>query len=98
MFTLTPIEAALLAAGLLVATTMLVAGVLAAFRRSRQVVSAEVTCPMLQRRVGAQLERDEWTRRFTHVVRCAALGGGAARLCNQGCLRAKAPAALIDAA
>lgn len=98
MFTLTPMEAALLAAGVLLVTTILVAGALAAFGRSRRVVSADVICPMLDRHVGAQIERDEWTRRFTRVVRCAALGSDAAVLCNQRCLEAESRVELVDAA
>jgi hypothetical protein len=57
------------------------------------VVPAWVACPVLDRRVGAQLVRDEWTRSFCEVVRCDALGGSAPVTCNQRCLgRAARPA------
>ena len=98
MFTLAPMEAALLAAGVLAVTIALVLGVLVAFPRSRHAVPAYVICPVLGRRIGARLMRDEWTRRFDEVARCDALGGDAPVRCNQRCLRARPLVPLAGAA
>jgi hypothetical protein len=89
MFTLSPLEGVLLAAGVLAFTTALVIGVFFAFPRSGREVAAYVRCPMLGRALGARLVRDDWTRRFDRVVRCDALGPCAPVVCNQGCLRAR---------
>lgn len=94
MFTLTPAQGVLLAAGWLAFTTALLLGVFRFLPRSRRLVSAYVTCPVLDRRVGARLVRDEWTRGFCEVVRCDALGGYAPVTCNQACLRG-APVAVL---
>lgn len=87
MFTLTPMESALLSAWILVVTIALVLGVLFAFPRSRREVSEYVSCPVLSRRLGARLVHNVWTRRFERVVRCDALGRYAPVTCNQRCLR-----------
>ncbi|HEY2991768.1 MAG TPA: hypothetical protein VGM22_03085 [Methylomirabilota bacterium] len=93
MFTLTPMEATLLAVGVLTVTSALVLGVLFAFPRSGREIAAYVRCPMLSRRLGARLVRDDWTRRFDRVVRCDALGSYAPLTCNQRCLRGDVAAA-----
>jgi hypothetical protein len=85
MFTLTPTQGVLLMTGWL----SVVLAVLLALRfgpRSRRLVPAYVTCPVLNRRVGAQLVRDEWTRGFCDVVRCDVLGAAAPVTCDRGCL------------
>jgi hypothetical protein len=87
MFMLTPAEGLLLAGGWLALTTAVLVG--AFVSRSRRAVPAYVTCPMLHRRVSAEVERDEWTRGLCRVVRCDALGR-ATGLCNQRCLRTAA--------
>jgi len=86
MFMLTTTEATLLAAGWLTLTGGLLLGVFRFLPRSRRPVQAHVTCPLLHRRVGAELSRDEWTRSFREVVRCDTLGRGAAVTCSQRCL------------
>lgn len=88
MFTLTPMEAALLTAGVVAVTIGLMLGVFLVFPRSPREVSAYVTCPLLARRIGARLVRDEWTRHMKAVVRCDALGRYAPVTCNQRCLHA----------
>lgn len=87
MFMLTTSEGILLAAGWLALTAALLLGVFRLLPRSRRMVPAYVTCPVLNRRVGAQLARDEWTRSFRDVVRCDALGHCAPVICNQRCLK-----------
>ena len=86
MFMLTTGEGMALAAGWLAFTVALLLGVFRVLPRSRRIVPAYVTCPVLNRRVGAQLARDEWTRGFRQVVRCDALGRCAPVTCNQRCL------------
>ena len=86
MFMLTTVDALLLAAVSLALMAALLLGVFRFLPRSRRIVPAYVTCPVLNRRVGAQLARDEWTRRFRQVVRCDALGRCASVTCNQRCL------------
>jgi hypothetical protein len=86
MFMLTMTEATLLAAGWLAMTGGLLLGVFRFLPRSRRPVQALVTCPLLHRRVGAELSRDEWTRRFREVLRCDTLGRCAPVTCSQRCL------------
>jgi len=88
MFMLTTTEATLLAAGWLTMTAGLLLGVFRFLPRSRRPVQAYVTCPLLHRRVGAELSRDEWTRSFREVMRCDALGRCAPVTCSQRCLAA----------
>ena len=90
MFMLTPAQGVLLATGWLSVVTALLLGVFRFLPRSRTVVPAYVSCPMLSGRVRAQLVRDEWTRGFCEVVRCDALGGAAPGTCNGRCLRRSA--------
>jgi len=86
MFMLTTTQVTLLAAGWLTLTGALLLGVFRFLPRSRRPVPAYVTCPVLNRRVGAVLSRDEWTRGFREVVRCDTLGRCARVTCNQRCL------------
>jgi hypothetical protein len=88
MFTLTAAEGLLLTGGWLGLTVALLLGVFRFLPRSRRPVPAYVRCPMLGRHVGAQLARDEWTRRYGEVLRCDLLGRCAIVTCNQGCLKA----------
>lgn len=88
MFMLTTADALLLAAVSLALMAALLLGVFRFLPRNRRIVPAYVTCPVLNRRVGAQLARDEWTRTFRSVIRCDALGRCAPVTCNQRCLRA----------
>ena len=87
MFTLTVGQAVVLGAIWLALMTALLLGVFALFPRSRRLVPAQVTCPALDRRVGAVVAREEWTRRFCQVVSCDALGGYAGNICGHRCLR-----------
>ncbi len=91
MYSVTTLEGMLLAAGLLATLAVLVLGVLAMFPRSRRILPARVYCPLLQQRVGAELERDDWTLRFRNVVRCSVLGRLGAASCSKGCLSASVP-------
>jgi hypothetical protein len=91
MYSVTTLEALLLAAGLLAATALLVLGVLVVFPRSLRVLSARVYCPLLGRRVGADLARDDWTLGFMDVVRCSVLGRPGPVPCTKGCLSASVP-------
>jgi hypothetical protein len=84
MYALTMAEGALLALALLGVTGALTFGVLAGFPRALTTVSGVVTCPMVRRRVAAELVRDDWTRRCVDVRRCGVLGGRV-DLCNKGC-------------
>jgi len=88
MFMLTTTQVTLLAAGWLTLTGALLLGVFRFLPRSRRPVPAYVTCPVLNRRVGAELSRDEWTRSLREVVRCDTLGRCAPVTCNQRCLAA----------
>jgi hypothetical protein len=93
MFTLTPVDAMLLGSGTLAVLTALLLGVFLFLPRSRRLLAAYVSCPVLDRRVTAEVARDEWTRGFCDVVRCDALGRSATVVCNKRCLRrAVAPA------
>jgi hypothetical protein len=85
MYSVTTLEGALLALAVLAVTSTLVLGVLAGFPRALQTVAAGVTCPLLGRRVEAELVRDAWTLRCVDVRRCAVLGGRV-DLCTKGCL------------
>ena len=87
MFTLTPVQAMLLAGGTLAVVAALLFGVFVFLPRSRRLVAAYVTCPVLERAVGAEVARDEWTRSVCDVVRCDALGRSATVICNKRCLR-----------
>ena len=87
MFMLTTADALGLATVSLGLMAALLLGVFRFLPRSRRIVPAYVTCPVLNRRVGAQLARDEWTRSFRDVVRCDALGHCAPVICNQRCLK-----------
>jgi hypothetical protein len=89
MFTLTMLEGALLVTGILAVTIVLLLGVLFVFPRSRREIAGYVTCPVLSRRLGARLVREDWTRRCEKVVRCDALGRYAPVTCNQRCLRTR---------
>jgi hypothetical protein len=53
---------------------------------------------MLGTPVTAVLVRDDWTGRFTAVVRCEPLGSSARVTCNQRCLANPSPDMLADAA
>jgi hypothetical protein len=97
MYSVTTLEGMLLAAGLLATVTVLVLGVLIAFPRSMRVFAARVYCPLLGRRVGADLERDDWTLRFKQVVRCSVLGRAGAIPCTRACLSASVPPPVIRA-
>src|SRR5215475_9722469 len=97
MFMLTPTQGVLLTTGRLAFVTVVLLGVFRFLPRIRRPVPAYVTCPMLSRRVGAQVVRDEWTRGFCGVVRCDALGGAAPVTCNQRCLTAGPVAPLARA-
>jgi hypothetical protein len=88
MFMLTTTEVTLLTVGWLSLTGALLLGVFRFLPRSRRPVPAVVTCPLLNRRVLAELLRDEWTRSFREVVRCDTLGRCAPVTCNQRCLAA----------
>jgi len=98
MFTLTGFEAAALGGALLATVLLLVAGVLVAFPRATRLVPATIDCPILRRRVGAELVRDAWTLRFVDVARCSVLGGGAAVICSKRCLAGSAATPLARAA
>ena len=87
MFSLMPSEVATLVLLVLGALTGLLLGVLVLCSRSTQTMPALVTCPLLQRRVTAQVARDDWTRRPTDVTCCAVLGGDV-RFCRKACLAA----------
>ena len=87
MFSLMPSEVATLLLVVVGALTGLLLAVFVLFPRSAQTVPALVTCPLLQRRVTAQVARDDWTRRLTDVTRCSVLGGDV-RFCRKACLAA----------
>ena len=91
MFMLTPAQGMFLTAGWMVLVLSLLLGVFRLLPRSRRVVPAYVTCPMLNQTLGAQVMRDDWTRACCQVVRCDALGRFAPVSCNQRCLRTAAP-------
>lgn len=92
MYTMTTLEGALLALALAATATALVLGVLVLFPRVLHAVTTGVDCPLLRRRVTAQLARDEWTRRLVDVTSCSVLGTSGVGLCRKGCLRATARA------
>ena len=96
MFTLTVGQAVVLGAIWLGLTTGLLLGVFALFPRSRRLLPARVTCPALDRRVGAVVARDEWTRGFCEVVSCDARGGYAGNICGHRCLRRRDVTPLAD--
>jgi hypothetical protein len=98
MFTLTAFEAAALGGVVVAAVLLLVTGVLVAFPRATRPVPATVDCPLLCRRVPAELVRDAWTLRFVDVARCSVLGGDAAVVCSKRCLAGGATTALARAA
>jgi hypothetical protein len=85
MYSLTTMEAALLGLAVLAITSMLVYGVLAGFPRTLHVLAAGVVCPVVGRRVEAEVVRDAWTVRCVDVRRCAVLGGRV-DLCRKGCV------------
>ena len=97
MYSVTTLEGLLLAAGVLAATAVLVLGVLVVFPRSLRVLPARVYCPLLGRRVGAELARDDWTLGFMDVVRCAVLGRPGPVPCTKRCLSASVPPPLTAA-
>src|SRR5262249_56187939 len=97
MFMLTSTQGVLLTTGWLAFVTVMLLGVFRFLPRIRRPVPAYVTCPMLSRRVGAQVVRDEWTRGFCGVVRCDALGGAAPVTCNQPCFKTRPAAPLPPA-
>jgi len=86
MYMLTPAQGIALAGGWLTLLTLLLLGVFGRWPRDTRIVPVSVTCPLLGRRVGAHAARNEWTRGFTAVVRCEALGCCAPVTCNQRCL------------
>lgn len=88
MFALTTPEAAMISGVVIAVTAGLVLAVLALFPRAVRAVPAIVTCPMMRRRVYAELMRDDWTLHFTDVTRCAVLGADV-RLCNKACRSAE---------
>jgi hypothetical protein len=96
MYSVTTLEGVLLAAGVLVTVTLLVLGVLTMFPRSMRVFLARVYCPLLGRRVGAEIERDDWTLRFMQVARCSVLGRAGAVPCTRACLSASVPPPIIQ--
>ena len=85
MYSLTTMEAGLLVLAGLAVTSTLVYGVLAGFPRALHVVTAGVVCPVVGRRVQAELVRDAWTVRCVDVRRCTVLGGRV-DLCAKGCV------------
>jgi hypothetical protein len=87
MFSLMAAEAAALALVLLGVTVGLVLAVFRSFPRGLQKVPALVTCPLLWRKVTAEVMRDDWTLRFTDVTRCSVLGREVG-LCHKACLAA----------
>ena len=86
MYSVTTLEGTLLALAVLTATSVLVFGVLVGFPRALQAVSASVACPLVGRRVMAELDRDAWTLRCVDVRRCEVLGGRDVVVCAKGCL------------
>lgn len=92
MYAMTTLEGSLLALAMVVTATALVLGVLIVFPRAMQAVTIGVDCPLLRRRVAAQIARDEWTRRLVDVTSCAVLGTPGVSLCRKGCLPAAARA------
>ena len=84
MFALTTPEAAMISVIVIAVTVGLVLAVLVLFPRAVRAVPAIVTCPMMRRRVYAELMRDDWTLHFTDVTRCAVLGADVG-LCNKAC-------------
>jgi hypothetical protein len=85
MYSLTTLEAGLLALAVLALTSMLVYGVVAGFPRTLHVVAAGVGCPVVGRWVEAEVVRDAWTVRCVDVRRCAVLGGRV-DLCAKECV------------
>ncbi len=85
MYSVTTMEGALLVLAVLAVTSTLVVGVLAGFPRALQTLTVGVACPLVGRRVEAQLARDAWTLRCVDVRHCAVLGGRV-DLCSKGCL------------
>ena len=90
MYALPTLEGSLLALAMVATATVLVLGVLVAFPRALHAVTTGVDCPLLHRRVTAQLARDEWTRRLVDVTSCSVLGTSGVSLCRKGCLPAAA--------
>ena len=86
MYTVTLLQGALLALAVLATTTMLVLGVLVGLPRTLRVVHARVYCPLVRRRVMAELDRDEWTLRVVDVARCSVLGKLGVTTCTKRCL------------
>ena len=85
MYSVTTMEGALLVLAVLAVTSGLVVGVIAGFPRALQTLTAGVACPMVGRRVEAEVVRDAWTLRCLDVRRCTVLGGRV-DLCSKGCL------------
>jgi hypothetical protein len=90
MYSMTLLQGVWLGGAVVVAMVLLVLGVVALFPRAVRAVSLAVYCPLLQRRVRAELARDEWTLRCTDVLRCSVLGGLARAVCNKRCLTGQA--------
>jgi uncharacterized RDD family membrane protein YckC len=85
MYSVTPLEGLLLVLAVLAVTSMLIFGVLVGFPRALQTLTAGVACPIVARRVEAELVRDAWTMRCRDVRRCAVLGGRV-DLCAKRCV------------
>lgn len=85
MYSVTMMEGAVLGLAVVAITAGLLYGVLAGFPRALQTVTAGVTCPLVGRRVEAELVWDAWTVRCVDVRRCAVLGR-CVDLCSRGCV------------
>jgi hypothetical protein len=97
MYSMTMLEGELLGGAVLIATALVVLGALALFPRAVHTVPTAVSCPLLHCQVKAELVRDEWTLRFTDVVRCSVLGRHGIAMCNKGCLKSARQAARLCA-
>ena len=85
MYELMVAEVVALALVVSAVTAAVVLSVLRILPRALQTIVARVTCPLLGRRVTAELMRDLWTLRFTDVRRCSVLGADVG-LCRKACL------------
>lgn len=92
MYSMTTLEGSLLSLVMIATSAALVLGVLVVFPRVLRAVTTGVDCPLIHRRVTAQLARDEWTRRLVDVTGCSVLGTAGIGLCRKGCLPAAARA------
>jgi hypothetical protein len=97
MYSITTLEGALLGGAVLVVTLLPFLGALTVFPRERHTVRTAVSCPLLGRQAVAELVCDEWTRRFTDVVRCSVLGRHGAVACSKSCLPSACQAGRVRA-